>query len=163
MSQTITESTRRTMATRTVALLIIIVGLSAGAAAFAFASVSANTPTQTSTSNLNNYNGQWNPMLHDPSGRSFTGFRAGSTVANVSVTGFNIVDSNHLTVSLTDHGTGTTPALTIVVVAPGLSGSNTATSGWSSPSTVSVDLVGTGSLSSTSNCIRVLVVPLTGA
>ena len=152
------------MATRTVVLLIIIVGLSAGAAAFAFASASANTPsTQNSTNNLNNFNGQWNPMLHDPGSRSFTGLRAGSTVANVSVTGFNIVDSNHLTVSLTYHGTGTTPAVTIVVVAPGLSGSNTAASGWSSPSTISVDLVGTGSLSSTSTCIRVLVVPLTGA
>lgn len=150
------------MATRTVVLLIIIVGLSAGAAAFAFANVSANTPS-TSANNLNNYGGQWNPMLHDPGSRSFTGFRAGSTVANVSVTGFNIVDSNHLTVSLTYHGTGTTPAVTIVVVAPGLSGSNTAASGWSSPSTVSVDLVGTGSLSSSSNIIRVLVVPLTGA
>ena len=153
------------MATRTVVLLLIIVGLSASAAAFAFASVSANTPTQNSTNttnSLNNFNGQW-PGLHQDGSRSFTSFRAGSTVANVSVTGFNIVDNNHLTVSLTYHGTGTTPAITIVAMAPGLSGSNTAASGWSSPSTVSVDLVGTGSLSSTSNCIRVLVVPLTGA
>ena len=151
------------MATRTVVLLLIIVGLSASAAAFAFASVSANTPTQNSTgSNLNNLNGQW-PSLHQDGSRSFTSFRSASTVANVSVTGFNIVDSNHLTISLTYHGTGTTPAVTIVVMAPGLSGSNTAASGWSSPSTVSVDLVGTGNLSSNSNCIRALVVPLTGA
>lgn len=163
MSQTLIQpATHKTMATRTVVLLLIIVGLSASAAAFAFASVSANTPTQNSTSNLNNFNGQW-PRLHQDGSRSLTLFRSASTVANVSVTGFNIVDSNHLTVSLTYHGTGTTPAVTIVVVAQGLSGSNTAASGWSSPSTISVDLVGTGSLSSNSNCIRVLVVPLTGA
>lgn len=153
-----------TMATRTVVLLLVIVGLSASAAAFAFASVSANTPTQntTGTNNLNNFDGQW-PSLHQDGSRSFTSFRSTSTVANVSVTGFNIVDSNHLTISLSYHGTGTTPAVTIVAIAPGLSGSNTAASGWSSPSTVSVDLIGSGSLSSNSNCIRVLVVPLTGA
>lgn len=157
------------MATRTVVLLLVIVGLSAGAAAFAFANASAQTPTQPTTSNLNNYNGQWpglrgaGPLGSDPSSRSFTTFRAGSMVANVSVTGFNIVDSNHLTVSLAYHGTGTTPAVTIVVVTPGLSGSNTVTAGWTSPTTVSVDLVGSGSLTSGSACIRVLVAPLTGA
>ena len=153
------------MATRTVVLLLVIVGLSASAAAFAFASASANSTPQNSTNttnNLNNINGQWHGLQQDGS-RSFTAFRSISTAANVSVTGFNIVDSNHLTVSLTYHGIGTTPALTIVVMASGLSGSNTAASGWSSPSTVSVDLVGIGSLSSNSNCIRVLVVPLTGA
>ena len=158
-------SKHKTMATRTVVLLLVIVGLSASAAAFAFASASANPTTQNATgttNNLNNFSGQW-PGVHPGGSRSFTSFRAGSTVANVSVTGFNIVDSNHLTISLSYHGTGTTPAITIVAIAPGLSGSNTAASGWTSPSTVSIDLVGTGSLSSSSNCIRVLVVPLTGA
>src|SRR5690348_6846717 len=98
MSQTLNQpATHKTMATRTVVLLLIIVGLSASAAAFAFASVSANTPTQNSTSNLNNFNGQW-PSLHQDGSRSFTAFRSASTAANVSVTGFNIVNSNHLTV-----------------------------------------------------------------
>ena len=163
MSQTETQlSKHKTMATRTVVLLLVIVGLSASAAAFAFASASANTPTQNTTTNLNNFNGQW-PGLHQDGSRSFISFRAGSTAANVSVTGFSIVDSNHLTISLSYHGTGTTPAITIVAMAQGLSGSNTVASGWTSPSTVSIDLVGTGSLSSNSNYIRVLVVPLTGA
>ena len=169
MSQAETQPTvKRGVATRTVVLLIIIAGLSSGAAAFAFANAQAQTQNP-STSNLNTYNGQWpglrgaGPLAwHDPNG-SFTSFRAASTIANVSITGFNVVDSSHLTVTLSYKGIGTTPAATIVVVAPGLSGSNTLSAGWSSPSTVSVHLVGTGTLSSTMTCVRVLVVPLMGA
>jgi hypothetical protein len=169
MSQLETRSTiRKGVATRTVVLLLIIAGLSSAAAAFAFANVSANTGNnQNGTNNLTT--NQWSglrgagPLANgDPSG-SFTGFKAASTIANVSVTGFNIVDSSHLTVTLTWSGTGTTPAVTIVVAARGLSGSNTVASGWTSPDTVSVHLVGTGTLSSSVDCIRVLVVPLTGA
>jgi hypothetical protein len=167
MSQSETQTAiKRGVATRTVVLLIIIAGLSAGAAAFAFANVSANTSNpSTSTNN----NGQWlglrgaGPLSWHNGNRSFTSFRAASTIANVSVTGFNIVNSNHLTVTMSYTGTGTAPAATIVVVAPGLSGSNTVSAGWSSPDTVSVSVVGSGSLSSSMTCVRVLVVPLTGA
>ena len=167
MSQTENPPTKKGVATRTVVLLIIIAGLSAGAAAFAFAGASAATNNPSTTNSLNN--GQWlgwrgaGPLgLHD-SNNSYTSFRAASTIANVSVTGFSIVDSNHLTVTLTYKGTGSAPATTIVVVAHDLSGSNTVSSGWTSPTTVSVDLVGSGSLSSNINCVRVLVVPLTGS
>jgi hypothetical protein len=168
MSQTETQPTvKRGIATRSVLLLLLIVGLGAGAAAYAFANASAN-PNQPQN-NLATYNGQWlgwrgpGPLAwHNPNG-TFTSFRAASTIANVSITGFSIVNSNHLSVTLSYTGTGTTPEATIVVVAPGLSGSNTLSSGWSSPSTVSVSLVGSGSLSSSTTCIRVLIVPLTGA
>jgi hypothetical protein len=163
MSETTTQPTvKKGVATRTVILLIIIAGLSAGAAAFAFANVSANTNNPTTANSLNNYNGHWPGPLRLNSNNSYTMFRAASRIANVSVTGFSIVNSNHITVTLSYHGTGTAPAATIVVVAPGLTGSNTVTAGWTSPTTVSVDLVGSGSLSSNINCVRVLVVPLTG-
>src|ERR671924_1610802 len=150
--------------TRSIVLLLLIVGLGAGATAYAFASAYAQTPTTT-----NNLNGQWpgwrgpGPLVwHDHNG-TFTSFRAGSTIANVSVTGFSVVDSTHLSLTLTYSGIGSTPAATIVVVAPGLSGSNTVTAGWTGPDTVSVHLVGSGSLSTSMTCVRVLVVPLTGA
>ena len=169
MSQTETQPTvKRGIATRSVVLLLLIVGLGAGAAAYAFATASALTPNQ-SQNNLATYNGQWlgwrgpGPLAwHDRNG-TFTSFRAASTIANVSVTSFSIVDSSHLTVTLSYTGTGSTPAATLVVVAPGLSGSNTVSVGWSSPTTVSVSLVGSGILSSSTTCVRVLIVPLTGA
>jgi hypothetical protein len=52
--------------------------------------------------------------------------------------------------------------MTLVSLAPGLSGSNTVAAGWGSSTTVSVSMVGSGSLSS-SPCVRVLVIPLTGS
>ncbi len=169
MSQTETQPTvKRRIGTRSVVLLLLIVGLGAGAAAYAFAAASAVTPNQ-SQNNLATYNGQWlgwrggGPLAwHDRNG-TFTSFRAASTIANVSITSFSIVDSSHLTVTLSYTGTGSTPAATIVVVVPGLSGSNTVSAGWTSPTTVSVSLVGSGSLSSSTTCVRVLIVPLTGA
>jgi hypothetical protein len=167
MSQSETQPTvKKGVATRTVILLIIIAGLSAGAAAFAFANASANTNNPPTS---NNYNGQWfgwrgaGPLYWHDGNNSFTSFHAASTIANVSITGFSVVNSNHLTVTLSYTGTGTTPAATIVVVTPGLSGSNTVSVGWTGPDTVSVSLVGSGSLSSSMTCVRVLVVPLTGA
>ena len=164
MSQIDTQPIRKGVATRTVVLLIIIAGLSAGAAAFAFANASANAgANQTGTNNLTT--NRWAGLRAAPRDidGSFTGFRAASTIANVTVTGFNVVDNSHITVTLTWTGTGTTPAVTIVSSAYDLSGSNTVSAGWTSPDTISVHLVGTGTLSSTVNCIRVLVVPLTGA
>jgi hypothetical protein len=171
MSQVATQlPTRKSYSTRSLVLVILLVGLGAGTAAYVLASASA-APTASSNQNgLNTYNGQWPGLRgagplgwerHDNS--TFTSFRAASTIANVTVTGFNIVDSNHITVTLSYQGMGTTPAATIVVGAPGLSGSNAVSAGWSSPTTVSVHVIGSGSLSTTATCLRVLVVPLTGA
>ncbi len=164
------QATRKSFSNRSLVLVIILVGLGAGTAAYVLASASA-TPTNSLDQNgLNTYNGQW-PGLRGagPLGwetghnGTFTSFRAASTIANVTVTGFNIVDSGHITVTLSYTGTGTTPAVTIVAAAPGLSGSNTVSAGWSSPTTVSVHVVGSGSLSTSTTYLRVLVVPLTGA
>jgi len=164
------QATRKGVSTRSLMLVILLVGLGAGTTAYVLASASAAPTTSSNQNDLNTHNGQW-PGLRGagPLGwetyhnGTFTSFRAASTIANVTVTGFNIVDSSHLTVTLWYQGTGTTPATTIVVAAPGLSGSNTISAGWSSPTTVSVHVIGSGSLSSTATCLRVLVVPLTGA
>lgn len=164
------QATRKTLSTRSLVLIILLVGLGAGTTAYVLDSASAAPATSSNQNGLNTSNGQglglrgagplgWETG-HDG---TFTSFRAASTIANVTVTGFNIVDSNHLTVTLSEQGTGTNPAATIVVAAPGLSGSNTVSAGWSSPTTLSVHLIGSGSLSSTTTCVRVLVVPLTGA
>ncbi len=171
MSQIETEqATRKGVSTRSLVLVILLVGLGAGTAAYVLASASAAPTTSSNQNGLNTYNAQW-PGLRGagPLGwetghnGTFTFFRASSAIANVTVTGFNIVDSSHITVTLSYQGTGTTPATTIVVAAPGLSGSNTISAGWSSPTTVSVHVIGSGSLSTTATCLRVLVVPLTGA
>ena len=171
MSQIETQQPRRKgVSTRSLVLVMLLVGLGAGTTAYVLASASAAPTTSSDQNGLNTFSGQglglrgagplgWETG-HDG---TFTSFRATSTIANVTVTGFNIVDSSHLTVTLSYQGTGTTPATTIVVAAPGLSGSNTVSAGWSSPTTVSVHVIGSGNLSTTASCIRVLVVPLTGA
>ena len=164
------QETRKSFSTRSLLLVIVLVGLGAGTAAYVLASASAAPTNSSNQNNLNTYNGQW-PGLRGAGqlgwetghNGTFTSFRASSTIANITVTGFNIVDSSHITVTLSYQGTGTAPAATIVVAAPGLSGSNTVSAGWSSPTTVSVHVIGSGSLSSTTTCLRVLVVPLTGA
>ena len=171
MSQTETQpAARKSFSTRSLLLVILLVGLGAGTAAYVLASASAAANTASNQNGLTNYNGQWPGLRgagplgwerHDNG--TFTSFKAASTIANVTVTGFNVVDSSHLAVTLSYQGTGTTPAVTIVVAAPGLSGSNTISAGWSSPTTVSVHVIGSGSLSSSATCLRVLVVPLTGA
>src|SRR5436189_5911131 len=171
MSQVATQlPTRKSFSTRSLVLVILLIGLGAGTAAYLLASALA-APSNSSTQNgLNTYNGQLlglrgaGPLGWEArSNGTFTSFRAASTITNVTVTAFNIVDSTHITVTLSYQGTGTTPAATIVVAAPGLSGSNTISAGWSSPTTVSVHVIGSGSLSSTTTCLRVLVVPFTGA
>ncbi len=155
---------------RSVLLIVLIVGLGTGAAAYALGSTyGATNNTSNRNSQLNTNGLQWygprsmidGTGLRNPTG-SYTSFRAVSTVNNVTVTGFNIVDSTHFTLNLAYHGTGSTPALTIVGLSPGLSGSNTLASGWTSPTTVSLSMTGTGSLSTTA-FLRVLVVPLTGS
>jgi hypothetical protein len=171
MSQTETQqATGKRFSTRSLVLVILLVGFGAGTVAYALASASAAPTTVSNQNSLNTYNGRW-PGLRGAGqlgwetghNGTFTSFRAASTIANVTVTGFNIVDSSDITVTLSYQGTGTTPAVTIVAAAPGLSGSNTVSAGWSTPTTVSVHVVGSGSLSSTITCLRVLVVPLTGA
>ena len=171
MSQIETQHAKgKGVSTRSLVLVILLVGLGAGTTAYVLAAASATPTTSSNQNGLNTYNGQW-PGLRGagPLGwetghnGTFTSFRAASTIANLTVTGFNIVDSSHLTVTLSYQGTGTTPPVTIVAAAPGLSGSNTVPAGWSSPTTVSVHVIGSGSLSSTATCLRVLVVPLTGA
>ena len=171
MSQIETQqATRKGVSTRSLVLVILLVGLGAGTTAYVLASASAAPTTSSNQNGLNTHSGQWLGLRGaGPFGwetghnGTFTSFRAASTIANLTVTGFNIIDSSHLTVTLSYQGTGTTPATTIVVAAPGLSGSNTISAGWSSPTTVSVHVIGSGSLSTTATCLRVLVVPLTGA
>src|SRR5216683_6367531 len=162
MSQIETQhATRKGVSTRSLVLVILLVGLGAGTTAYVLASASA-APTTSSQNGLNTYSRQGLGLRGAGSlgwetghNGTFTSFRAASTITNVTVTGFNIVDSSHITVTLSYQGTGTTPATTIVVAAPGLSGSNTISAGWSSPTTVSVHVIGSGSLSSTATCIRV--------
>ena len=171
MSQATTQlPTKKSFSTRSLVLVILLIGLGAGTAAYVLAGASAAPSTSSNQNGLTTYNGQWlglrgaGPLSWEARNNgTFTSFRAASTIANVTVTGFTIVDSTHITLTLSYQGTGTTPAATIVVAAPGLSGSNTISAGWSSPTTVSVHLIGSGSLSSTTTCLRVLVVPFTGA
>jgi len=171
MSQVATQlPTRKSFSTRSLVLVILLVGVGTGTAAYVLASASAAPTTASNQNGLNTYNGQWlglrgaGPLSWEARNNgTFTSFRAASTIANVTVTGFTIVDSTHITLTLSYHGTGTAPAATLVVVAPGLSGSNTVSAGWSTPTTVSVHVIGSGSLSSTTTCLRVLVVPFTGA
>ena len=172
MSQQETQQIRKTtISTRSILLVVLIVGLGAGIVAYSIGNALAANVSQ-SSQNTQFGNGfarpfgprGWERGAYDENrtGTSLS-FRAATTINNVTVTGFNIVDSNHITVTLAWGGSGSAPAVTIVSIAPGLSGSNTVSAGWGPSSTVSVSLVGTGTLSSSSSCIRVLVVPLTGS
>ena len=113
-------------------LVILLVGLGAGTTAYVLASASAAPTTSSNQNDLNTHNGLWlgsrgaGPLGWETGHNgTYTSFRASNIIANVTVTGFNIVDSGHLTVTLSYQGTGTAPATTIVVAAPGLSGSDT--------------------------------------
>lgn len=161
--QTNQPAKQRSISTRTVILTVLLVGLGAGAVGYglnnAFAS---NTPSQQTTAMNNQWSGLRGsgPPAWFKDGTSTLTLRAASTVANVSATGFSITDSSHFTITIAYHGTGSAPAITIVGLAPGLSGSTTVASGWTSPTTVSLTLVGSGSLTNTPN-VRALIVPLT--
>jgi hypothetical protein len=172
MSTEETQQSRKLgMSTRRALLLVLIVGLGVGVVAYSIGdTLAANAAQSAQTTQTNSaypafgprgweggYHGQW---LNRTGTR--LSFRAVSTVSNVSITGFNIVDPSHISVTLAWTGTGSAPALTIVSAAPGLSGSNTLAAGWGTTTTVSISMVGTGALSSTSTCLRVLVVPFTG-
>ena len=155
---------------RSVLLIVLIVGLGAAATTYALSNVFAANNGTLQQSPTTSTSGQqlFGLGIRDPQAWSgsrdstYLSFRSVSTATNVTVTGFNIVDSTHITLNLAYHGSGIAPALTVVALAPGLSGSNTLSSGWGSSTTISVALTGTGSLSTTAH-VRVLVVPLTGA
>jgi hypothetical protein len=155
---------RRGISTRSV-LVILLVGLGAGAVGYGLNNAFAATnPSQQSATTTNGQ--QWSGLRgtgppgwrHD--GGSSLSFRAFSTVANVTATGFAITDSTHFTITIAYHGTGSAPAITVVGLAPGLSGSTTVASGWTSPTTVTLSLTGTGSLTTTMHA-QALIVPLT--
>jgi len=161
------------LSTRRLLLLVLIVGLGAGIAAYTVGEVLATNAAQANQTgqSINGgfpafgqrvlEGGRYGLYRPNSTGTRLS-FRAFSTVSNLSVAGFSIVDSNHIAVSLTWTGTGGAPALAIVSAAPGLSGSNTLPAGWGTSTTVSISMVGTGTLSSSSTCLRMLVVPLTG-
>ncbi len=166
------QTGRLALSTRSVLLLVLIVGLGAGVVAYSVGNTLAVNVSQSaqsiqSTSGLVGPLGPrgWERGAFYDQNRTGTrlGFRAVSTINNVTVTGFNIVDGSHITVSLTWGGTGSAPAISVVSLAHGLSGSNALSAGWGPSTTVSVSMVGTGTLSSSSTCLRVLVVPLTGS
>jgi hypothetical protein len=159
--QDIQSTTRRGISTRSVVLVILLVGLGAGAVGYGLNNAFAATnPSQTTTTN------QWSglrgagPSGWDRDGGSSLSFRAISTVTNVTATGFAITDSTHFTITIAYHGTGNAPAITVVGLASGLSGSTTVASGWANPTTVTLTLTGTGSLITTMRA-QALIVPLT--
>ncbi len=160
------QTTRRGISARSVVLVILLVGLGAGAVGYGLNNAFAATnPSQQTTTTINGEH--WSDLRRagppgwDHDGGSTLSFRATSTVANVTATGFAITDSTHFTINIAYHGTGSTPAITVVGLAPGLSGSTTVASGWTSPTTVTITLTGTGSLTTTM-FVRALIVPLTG-
>ena len=166
------QTGRLGLSTRKVLLLVLIVGLGAGIVAYTVGdTLAANAAQSAQASQSTNgaypvfgprgWEGRYDQYSLNHTGTRL-GFRAVSTVNNVSITGFNIVDSTHISVGLSWTGSGGAPALTIVGAAPGLSGSNTLSAGWGTSTTVSLSMVGRGTLSSSSACLRVLVVPLTG-
>ncbi|HZY47148.1 MAG TPA: hypothetical protein VFE96_05055 [Candidatus Bathyarchaeia archaeon] len=130
MSQQDIQSTpHKGISMRSVLLVGLLVGLGAGAVGYGLNNAFAtNTPAQqTGAGN------QW-LGLKDPGHRgwfpdgSTLSLRAASAVANVTATGFAITDATHFTISIAYHGTGSTPAITIVGLAPNLSGSTTVAS-----------------------------------
>ena len=168
----------RKFTTSSVLLMTLMVGLASGLVAYEIGTIGlANglglNPTTLQTNTTNDpatTNGGLRWGRGGFGGEGGLVFGASSQVANVSVTGFNISGSNQLTVNLAYAGSGATPAITIVALSrvvsgntcQTLSGSTIDQSGCTSPATVTVNMVGTGSLSSARR-IMVLIVPYTGA
>ena len=165
MSQENIARPSRTYKARSIILIILVIGAGASRTVYGLTNAfgASNQPTQNTSGNTSMQwhgfpRGQWGEMHASSS----LAFRAISTVSNVTVTGFQITDTSHITVNLSYQGTGTSPSITAVGFGPGLSGSNTLSSGWTSPQILSIHLIGQGSLSG-STAIRVIIVPLTGA
>ncbi len=165
MSQENIARPPRTYTARSILLIMLVIGAGASLTVYGLSNAFgvSTQPTQNTPSNAGPQwhgfpRGQWGEIY----GGSGLAFRAISTVNNVTVTGFQVADSSHITVNLSYQGTGTSPSITAVGFGPGLSGSSTLSSGWSSPQALSIHLIGQGSLSG-STSIRVIIVPLTGA
>src|SRR5207237_10467425 len=133
MSQVATQlPTRKSFSTRSLVLVILLVGVGAGTAAYVLASASAAPTTVSNQNGLNTYNGQWfslrgaGPLSGEARNNgTLTSFRAASTIANVTVTSFTIVDSTHITLTLYYKVTRTTLPAPVVVEPLALSASNT--------------------------------------
>lgn len=166
MSQENNPTTRKGLSARSVVLVILLIGAGASLTVYALSNAfgaTNNTPSQnTSNGNTTQWLATGPRDWHRSHNGNFLGFRALSTVNNVSVTGFQITDTNHMTVTLAYGGTGSSPAITIVGLAPELSGSTTLSAGWGTSTTVSLHLIGQGTLTG-STFVRVAIVPLTGA
>src|SRR5438309_4218195 len=105
--QDIQQTTRRGISTRSVVLVILLVGLGAGAVGYGLNNAFAATnPTQQTATNGQQWSGLKGPLGWDRDGASTLSFRAISTVANVTATGFAITDSTHFTITIAYHGTG---------------------------------------------------------
>jgi len=76
---------------------------------------------------------------------------------NVTATGFAITDSTHFTITIAYHALAHT-SHNSRRPRPELSGSTTVASGWTSPTTVTLTLTGTGSLTTTMRA-QALIVP----
>lgn len=167
MSQEKDTTTKRRLSAKSAVLVILLIGAGASLTIYAFDNVfGATTNSNSTTASTSNTTTPWleggHRGWHHFNGGSFLGFRAISTVNNVTVTGFQIVDTSHISISLTYNGAGSSPAITIVGAGPGLSGSTTVSAGWGTAKTFSLHLIGQGTLS-TNNFVQVAIVPLTGA
>lgn len=149
---------RKRFSTKSILLLLVVAGSSAVAygVAYGLNNTLANARSPGQDYAPGGYPGRfWG--RHNAS----SSFVAISRVDDVTVTGFNIASTNQVSVNLSYAGTGTAPAITIVAMAPELSGSNTLAAGWV-PRPQPIIMVGEGSLSTTWRT-AVLIVPYTGA
>ncbi len=171
MSQQDTEqsTSKRHLATKSTLLIVLIIGLAASAVAYelglAFAANARTTTSQSATDPSYGYSGYGPRHWGGFSGNctrygSGTSFMASSRVANVTVTGFNIASANTVTVNLSYAGAGSAPPVTVGAVAPDLAGSMTLAAGWGATTTVTVNLTGSGSLT-TMRHIAVVILPFT--
>src|SRR5215470_9577666 len=110
MTTEMQQSEKTALSTRRVLLLVLIVGLGAGILAYSVGeTLAANAQSNQSLQTTNNQfpafgPRAWHGGYDGQYGLNRTGtrlsFGAISTVSNVSVTGFNIVDGSHISVTL---------------------------------------------------------------
>jgi hypothetical protein len=168
VSQETNIATKRSLFAKSVVLVILLIGAGASLTIYALDNVFGATTNSTSTTTTSTgttttpWSEDGHRGWHHFSGGSFLGFKSISTVNNVTVTGFQIDDTSHISVSLAYSGAGGSPAIIIVGAGPGLTGSTTLSAGWGASKTVSLHLIGQGTLSA-NNFVQVAIVPLTGA